>query len=139
MKINYANCIDFDIRSTSDYILWFCVHMAKNNPSLLVRTVYIPLERSPYNTFDTFQTVHCEITDKLLINKHVLFIGDFNARTNLLLDYVPTDRNVTSFDEINNLFSKCLDDDDYSLHCLRWHCTKSSNCRVRVRGAPSIL
>ena len=57
VKIKYVNCIDFDIRSTSDYILWFRVHMGKNNPSLLVGTVYIPPEGLPCNTVDTFQTV----------------------------------------------------------------------------------
>ena len=39
---------------------------------------------------------------------------------------------INSYIGVRNIFRKLKSD-----HMYRWHCTKSSDCQVRVRGAPS--
>ena len=106
-KENLRDSIKF-LDSDSEFVLWFTIKKGLNNCDLLVGCVYIPPENSKYSDNEVFDEIE---------NEHMLFkseqtysalVGDFNARTSILPDYiVPNDDlvhilNIDNIDELHN-------------------------------------
>ena len=95
IKHNLANHIEM-IKSKSDNIMWARLNLAGCKKDLLVGIVYISPINSSYtknvldSPFKTWEILNEELTKfKLLYN--VCLVGDFNARTGTLPDYVVND------------------------------------------------
>ena len=91
-------------KNMSDYVLWFSLKepvSSKSKYTIVIGIVYIPPESSPYFNKDTFTILQDEINN-LSTEKNILLLGDFNARTQSLPDYVIGDTEVNSSVELSN-------------------------------------
>ncbi len=81
------------IHSSSDYVLWIKVNkkLIECENDLIIGSVYIPPENSPYSTIDAFTELEDDIISKFYSEESILLLGDFNAKTSNKSDLIDTD------------------------------------------------
>ena len=64
-------------------MLWFTLskHICATNDDVLFGAVYIPPENSDYNLDGIMEQFYFEVDENVSSFKHVIMMGDFNART----------------------------------------------------------
>ena len=67
---------------------------------------YIPCENSKYWHQELFDSIKEEVTQHRYANENVIILGDFNARTGLLPDFVSLDENGSLFQNRANADKK---------------------------------
>jgi exonuclease III len=65
------------------FVLWFEIskQITGYDKKSFIRAVYIPPENSKYSRIDAFSLIELEMKELNHDEKHVIFAGDFNART----------------------------------------------------------
>ena len=98
---NFVNQVNID--TTSNSILWLVLSPELLGFDLILGCVYLPCESSNFH----YQELFTDIEDDLLniqttLHAPVCLIGDFNARTGLLDDFLDLDQNVAVYTGISN-------------------------------------
>ncbi|MEW8547740.1 MAG: reverse transcriptase domain-containing protein, partial [Candidatus Thiodiazotropha sp.] len=94
VKENISKYINTEKVSASKLILWFTISgkITCFNEDIHCGVVYIPPVSSKYAHDEPFTELEREILRYCSDSKHILLMGDFNARTGIKNDYVQADR-----------------------------------------------
>lgn len=88
----------------SQFVLWFQISKSvlSLNFDVLFGCVYIPPENSKYSTLEAFEELENELDTLSKVEKlYVALIGDFNAKTSSLPDYVIPDESIVSLFDLD--------------------------------------
>jgi hypothetical protein len=123
------------LKGDSNYVLWFACDLALTGDPIVFGAVYIPPQDSPY-----YRSEHIDLIEQDLVNltsdndARVCLLGDFNARTGLMNDFVLIDDFVTACvdTELNALNkASCISDLGFDLdRCNRDLKTNNSGHRL---------
>ena len=100
------NDIKFHI-TESQFVLWFTISkkLLNANSDILFGCVYVPPENSVYSSKEAFEELENEMINLLKSkNRFISLIGDFNAKTSALPDFVIPDESVV---DLFNLDTDC--------------------------------
>ena len=105
-KTYLQNDIKFHI-TESQFVLWFTISkkLLNANSDILFGCVYVPPENSVYSSKEAFEELENEMINLLKSkNRFISLIGDFNAKTSALPDFVIPDESVV---DLFNLDTDC--------------------------------
>ena len=102
-KQSIGHNIEF-IESECEYVQWLKFKQDKSN--ILIGCVYVPPEGSRYASKDALEEIEREFLSFIGNNDKYALIGDFNARTGNLSDYVELDNDIVEI--INNGYDEEL-------------------------------
>ena len=90
-----------DSECECEYVLWFTLSKAifGTGADVLFGAVYIPPENSRYNSEGIMEQFYFEVDENSRSFKHLIMMGDFNARTSNIADFAEIDEVI--FDQIN--------------------------------------
>ena len=89
--------------ASSEFVIWLTVNKEYLGFDFVLGAVYIPPEGSPYSSHDAFENIEDDIIN--LCNNFtapVCLVGDFNARSGTLPDFVNVDEHMLNFVDIDN-------------------------------------
>ena len=100
-KQRLSKCVQV-MSNTSDCVLWIKLSSSLvNGKEIVIGTVYIPPEGSPYYNHDKFDELDNEISKHKALYE-VILIGDYNAKTRNLPDFVEMDAEWIEDDIVDN-------------------------------------
>ena len=124
-------------QNISDYALWCDLKgpvLSKSKSNIIIGIVYIPPEGSPYFNKDTFTVLQDEINN-LSTDKHILLLGDFNARTQSLPDYVICNTEVNNPIGFSNELLDYMNEPNNLLNIgIPLQRTNQDNCKPNSHG-----
>ena len=89
VKDKFSNCVTPLKSNDNENVLWCVIDQALTGQSFIIGAVYIPPENSNYVTGDEIGAIENEILDLTSdLGVPILLVGDMNARTGSLSDYV---------------------------------------------------
>lgn len=91
-------------------MLWLKGQNLFNSDNIIFGVVYVPPIESAYSEVDCFNELENEITRVSKITPHICLLGDFNAHTNKLADFVHIDKGLIDIFESD-------EDTKYHLNC----------------------
>ncbi|CAG2254109.1 unnamed protein product [Mytilus edulis] len=98
------------INSESEFVQW--VEISKNlsnlRENILLGCIYIPPENTRYTSEESFLEIEDELIKYSTDTKNIALIGDFNARTSTVSDYIIPDENLLEILDVNDFY----DNDD---------------------------
>ncbi|CAC5398969.1 unnamed protein product [Mytilus coruscus] len=89
-----------------EFVLWVKIENIIGQKHLLLGCIYIPPENSKYSSQESFDQIEGELLSFKTESTVTALIGDFNARSSTLTDYVVPDDKLMRFlniDEINDV------------------------------------
>ena len=117
--------------NNSKYIKWLTVKSGLDK-DILIGVVYIPPRGSLYTTITSFEEIQQELLDVNIDNKYyVCLLGDFNAHTGALDDFVKIDRLVFKETEADEATISFLDISEH-MEILDIPKSRKSKCEGRV-------
>lgn len=64
--------------------------------------VYVPPENTKYSSTNAFNEIESEMFDIVKEGDYIGFLGDYNAKTRVLLDYVETDKSLLDLFDLDD-------------------------------------
>lgn len=94
------------INSESEFVQWveICKNISNLNERILLGCIYIPPEYTRYSTDESFIEIEDELIKFSGKTKNIALIGDFNARTSTLLDYIILDENLLEILDVDDFY-----------------------------------
>ena len=89
-KQSLSNIITFH-ESDCNYVQWMSIKNEHDSTNMLIGCIYIPPENSLYTSKDAFDDLEKEFMNFLGNYDKFALIGDFNARTSTLSDFIELD------------------------------------------------
>lgn len=88
----------------SDFVQWLKLSKKLINQAydVILGCIYIPPENSKYSSVDCFQDIENEMNDNFEMNNQFVLVGDFNAKTKNLDDFVQPDDTLIEALDINS-------------------------------------
>lgn len=94
------------INSESEFVQWveICKNISNLNERILLGCIYIPPEYTRYSSDESFIEIEDELIKFSSETKNIALIGDFNARTSTLLDYIILDENLLEILDVDDFY-----------------------------------
>ena len=94
-KKSFAHLLEFPDTS-SEYVQWVKIDSSifGTDKNVLLGNIYIPLENTKYSCLDAFNEIGSEMFQLSEHSDLIGLLGDINAKTGKLLDYVATDKSL---------------------------------------------
>lgn len=94
------------INSESEFVQWveICKNISNLNERILLGCIYIPPEYTRYSSDESFIEIEDELIKFSNETKNITLIGDFNARTSTLLDYIILDENLLEILDVDDFY-----------------------------------
>ena len=101
LKKSLANLLEFP-ETSSEYVQWVKIDSSifGTDKNVLLGNIYIPPESTKYSCLDAFNEIESEMFQLSEHSDLIGLLGDINAKTGKLLDYVETDKSLL------NIFAK---------------------------------
>lgn len=80
----------------SDYVQWVKIDksLLQSDHNFIFGCIYVPPENTKYSSPEAFNEIESEMIDMVKEGDYIGFLGDYNAKTGTLLDYVETDKSL---------------------------------------------
>ncbi|WAR15016.1 hypothetical protein MAR_005121, partial [Mya arenaria] len=92
--------------NSNDNCIWFQIDESILDTKCVFGAIYIPPEGSPYSSIEIFDQIESDIVDFRSEGLLVCMIGDFNARSGLLSDFISVDQHIS--DELLDIETEIL-------------------------------
>ncbi|CAG2201838.1 unnamed protein product [Mytilus edulis] len=128
------------LSSESQFVQWMKV--AKSifglQNDVIVGCIYIPPEGSKYSNLEAFDEIENELMSlKKVSDVHTALIGDFNAKTGILNDFVLADETLLDLfhlDTDNEIISYMLDDENLKSYNIPLQRVTQRSCQPNTYG-----
>ncbi|CAG2248801.1 unnamed protein product [Mytilus edulis] len=120
-------------RADSEFVLWVKVDIPMQLTKIMFGCIYVPPENSRYSSKDAFDEIETELITLKDQSTATALLGDFNARTGSLCDYIiPDDElsKILNYDGIDEI-DRCLYD-YYNLCLYNVSLQRSSEDKGRI-------
>ncbi|CAG2200728.1 unnamed protein product [Mytilus edulis] len=121
------------INTDSEFVLWVKVDIPMQLTKIMFGCIYVPPENSRYSSKDAFDEIETELITLKDQSTATALLGDFNARTGSLCDYIiPDDElsKILNYDGIDEI-DRCLYD-YYNLCLYNVSLQRSSEDKGRI-------
>ena len=82
------------LENDDDFSIWFTIDKIIDNQKMLCCVAYVPPENSNYSSLDMFDSIENQYVEFEGLAKFFCLLGDFNARTGSLGDYLDINRHL---------------------------------------------
>lgn len=100
---NLSNLLEFP-ETSSEYVQWVKIDSSifGTDKNVLLGNIYIPPENTKYSCLDAFNEIESEMFQLSEHSDLIGLLGDINAKTGKLLDYVETDKSLLNIFDLQD-------------------------------------